>query len=69
MIYYIYGCEIYLNLFDGNYYLRDKKNLVMEVGSVLISVLDSKGWGVVYIIKYYDYLFYNNFYVSSLKII
>lgn len=69
LIYHTHGCETYSNSPKGNYHSTDKANSVMEVGSVLTTELENKGWGVVHTTKYHDYPSYNSSYSSSLKTI
>ena len=69
LLYHTHGCETYSNSPAGNYHSQDKKNSVMEVGSLLTNELSKKGWGILHTTKYHDYPSYNDSYTSSLKTI
>lgn len=69
LLYHTHGGETYSESPEGNYHSQEKKNSVMEVGSLLTNELSKKGWGVLHTTKYHDYPSYNNSYASSLKTI
>lgn len=69
LIYHTHGGETYSDSPEGNYHSQDKKNSVMEVGSLLTNELSKKGWGVLHTTKYHDSPSYNDSYASSLKTI
>lgn len=66
-LYHSHAGETYSNSPEGNYHSKDKKNSILEVGTVLTEELSQRGWGVVHSTKYHDYPDFNNSYKSSAK--